>query len=224
MEAPVAERTQVRNGGSVQAARAATDIMEVDMSGAGSSQQQQSRYLLWERKRFLEECTDGQQTTTVDRVNAAVTPGIPEPNTYTEAMTSMQAEEWHRAMDEEIEAQLANGTWELAKPPPGAKLLPCMSLGLQSQADGSVERFKARLVAKGYEQRVGIDYGELFAPTSRFASLRVLLAVAAAKKMIVHQSRWTCLQRFSMESLKKNCGCSNRQGTSRKIKLWHADC
>ncbi|GIL57256.1 hypothetical protein Vafri_12510 [Volvox africanus] len=187
MEAPMAERTQVANGGSVQTTRAVTD-MEVDMSGAGSSQQQQSRYLLRERKRFLEDCTDGQQTITVGRVNAAVTAGIPEPNTYAEAMTSMQAEEWHRAMDDEIEAQLANGTWELAKPPPGAKLLPCRWVyKVKHNADGSVERFKARLVAKGYEQRAGIDYGELFAPTSRFASLRALLAVAAAKKMIVHQ-------------------------------------
>ncbi|GIL74079.1 hypothetical protein Vretimale_10366 [Volvox reticuliferus] len=164
------------------------DYMEVDDEGAGPSQvQQRGNYQLRERKRQAEWSSDGQPVT-IGRIYAAVNPGIPEPNTYAEAMAGQQAEEWQRAMDEEIEAQLANGTWELATPPPGTKLLPCRWVyKVKHNADGSVERFKARLVAKGYEQRAGIDYGELFAPTSRFASLRALLAAAAAKKMTVHQ-------------------------------------
>ncbi|GIL68909.1 hypothetical protein Vafri_22169 [Volvox africanus] len=91
-------------------------------------------------------------------------------------------------MDEEITAQLTNGTWELAKTPPGARILPCRWVyKIKRAEDGGIERFKARLVAKGYEQQAGIDYGEVFAPTSRFASLRTFLAVAAAKGMPIHQ-------------------------------------
>ncbi|GIL91628.1 hypothetical protein Vretifemale_19249, partial [Volvox reticuliferus] len=88
----------------------------------------------------------------------------------------------------EIAAQLSNGTWELAKPPEGTRLLPCRWVyKVKRGADGGIERFKARLVAKGYEQRAGIDYGELFAPTTRSVSLRALLAVAATKGMPIHQ-------------------------------------
>src|SRR6185436_5112602 len=47
--------------------------------------------------------------------------------------------------------------------------------------DGKVERYKARLVAKGYTQQEGIDFTETFAPTLRFKSLRLILALTAAK-------------------------------------------
>jgi len=53
-------------------------------------------------------------------------------------------------------------------------------LKIKHYADGSVERYKARLVAKGFSQRSGIDYFETFAPTAKLASIRVVLALAAA--------------------------------------------
>ena len=44
---------------------------------------------------------------------------------------------------------------------------------------GNIYRYKARLCARGDTQQFGIDYNEVFAPTVRYASLRILLALAA---------------------------------------------
>jgi hypothetical protein len=50
---------------------------------------------------------------------------------------------------------------------------------VKRNADGSIERYKGRVVAKGYNQHPGFDYIEIFAPTVRMRTIRVVLAISA---------------------------------------------
>ena len=51
---------------------------------------------------------------------------------------------------------------------------------------GAIVKHKARLVARGFVQREGIDFEEVFVPVARIESVRLLLALAAAKNWRVH--------------------------------------
>nr|GEV80755.1 retrovirus-related Pol polyprotein from transposon TNT 1-94 [Tanacetum cinerariifolium] len=52
---------------------------------------------------------------------------------------------------------------------------------------GGILKNKARLVARGYHQEEGIDFEESFAPVARFEAIRIFLAYAAHKNMVVYQ-------------------------------------
>jgi Reverse transcriptase (RNA-dependent DNA polymerase) len=52
---------------------------------------------------------------------------------------------------------------------------------------GNVERHKARLVVKRYQQKVGIDYDEVFAPVARMDIIRLLISQVAQSEWPVHQ-------------------------------------
>nr|GEV04264.1 retrovirus-related Pol polyprotein from transposon TNT 1-94 [Tanacetum cinerariifolium] len=52
---------------------------------------------------------------------------------------------------------------------------------------GGILKNKARLVARGYRQEEGIDFEESFASVARLESIRIFLAYAAHKNMVVYQ-------------------------------------
>nr|GEZ10054.1 retrovirus-related Pol polyprotein from transposon TNT 1-94 [Tanacetum cinerariifolium] len=53
--------------------------------------------------------------------------------------------------------------------------------------DGGIIKNKDRLVACGYRQEEGIDFEESFAPVARLEAIRIFLANAAHKNMVVYQ-------------------------------------
>jgi hypothetical protein len=116
--------------------------------------------------------------------SAASSSDIAEPATYKQALASPQAEQWRAAANDEYASLMTNKTWELMPLPPGYSAIPSMWVfKLKRNADGSIERFKARLVVKGYMQREGVDFNEVFAPVCKHATLRTLLAKAAAEDL-----------------------------------------
>ncbi|GJY23498.1 retrovirus-related pol polyprotein from transposon TNT 1-94 [Tanacetum coccineum] len=52
---------------------------------------------------------------------------------------------------------------------------------------GGVLKNKARLVAQGFRQEEGIDFEESFAPVARIEAIRIFVAYAAHKNMIIYQ-------------------------------------
>jgi transposase InsO family protein len=122
--------------------------------------------------------------------SAAVRPvsaDIPIPNTYAEAMASPQRAEWLAAMQDELNAQAANGTWELSDLPPGKRTIPARWVfAIKRDSDGNILRYKARLVAKGFLQRPGIDFDDVSAPTPDRATLRAVIAMAASRDWELH--------------------------------------
>lgn len=118
----------------------------------------------------------------------AHTAAIHEPTTLEDALASEQAELWQQAANEEMSSLMANGTWTVESMPPGVKPIPVKWVfKIKRDAAGNVERYKARLVAKGFKQREGVDYDEVFAPVSKYVTVRALLALAAAEDMEIYQ-------------------------------------
>ncbi|GAQ79929.1 hypothetical protein KFL_000420010 [Klebsormidium nitens] len=122
------------------------------------------------------------------RANAARQKAEGEPETRTEAMAREDGELWEKAMDDEIASLLENGTWTVEKPPDGVRPVPVRwTFKLKRDKQGQIERYKARFVAKGFKQKHGVDFEEVFAPVSRFPTVRTLLAVAAARDLEIKQ-------------------------------------
>ena len=116
------------------------------------------------------------------------TPFPPVPKNIKQALASEEAPMWRTAMDSEYASLMALNTWELGDLPDGVKPLPCMWLySRKFDGLGNLERHKARLVVLGNQQQKGIDYNEVFAPTSKHTTMRTLLSLVASEDMELHQ-------------------------------------
>ena len=107
-------------------------------------------------------------------------PKIFEPHSYKEATKCADWRKWLIAIDEELCALIANGTWEYCKKPYDRNIVTSKWVfKVKYTASNLVDRYKARLVARGFTQIFGIDYEETFSPTLRHESLQMLLSLAA---------------------------------------------
>ncbi|KAL0434304.1 UNVERIFIED_CONTAM: Copia protein [Sesamum latifolium] len=78
----------------------------------------------------------------------------------------------------------SNQVLTLVDPPKGVRPVGCKWVYKRKLgANGEVTAFKARLVAKGYTQRPEIGFEETYSPVAMAKSIRILLAIAACRKV-----------------------------------------
>ncbi|CAD7003740.1 unnamed protein product [Ceratitis capitata] len=110
------------------------------------------------------------------------------PITVSEAMNSKYVKQWTSAMQKEFDALVKRNTWSLVDLPAGEKPIGCKWVySVKQNADGSVQRFKSRLVAKGCSQQFGINFNETFSPVVRYATIRLVIALACEYNLHLHQ-------------------------------------
>ncbi|GJX04717.1 retrovirus-related pol polyprotein from transposon TNT 1-94 [Tanacetum coccineum] len=95
---------------------------------------------------------------------------------------------WFQAMQDEVHEFDRLEVWELV-PHPIYVMVIALKWIYKVKLDeyGDVLKNKARLVAKGYRQEEGIDFEESFAPVARIEAIRIFIANAATKNMIIYQ-------------------------------------
>nr|GFA53474.1 retrovirus-related Pol polyprotein from transposon TNT 1-94 [Tanacetum cinerariifolium] len=108
-----------------------------------------------------------------------------EPKMYKDALTQSC---WIEAMQEEINEFERLEVWELV-PRPDKFMVITLKWIYKVKLDklGGILKNKARLVARGYHQEEGVDFEESFAPVARLEAIRIFLAYAAHKNMVVYQ-------------------------------------
>ena len=89
---------------------------------------------------------------------------------------------WLVAIKDELRQLEKLNVWTIVEaPPPGTNIVGCRYVfKTKLNADGTFNKLKVRLVAQGYSQVAGVDFNEVYAPTSRYATIRTILALAAA--------------------------------------------
>nr|GFB64457.1 retrovirus-related Pol polyprotein from transposon TNT 1-94 [Tanacetum cinerariifolium] len=108
-----------------------------------------------------------------------------EPKTYKEALTQAC---WIEAMQEELNEFERLEVWELV-PRPDKVMVITLKWIYKVKLDelGGILKNKARLVTHGYRQEEVIDFEESFAPVAKLEAIRIFLAYAAHKNMVVYQ-------------------------------------
>ncbi|CAI7822937.1 unnamed protein product [Closterium sp. NIES-53] len=89
-------------------------------------------------------------------------------------------------MDAEMASWKSTGTYVDEVPTPGANIVSGMWIFRMKRPPGSPPVFKARYVARAFSQRQGVDFFQIFSPTPKMTTLRVLLHVPAQRNYELH--------------------------------------
>ncbi|OAE29694.1 hypothetical protein AXG93_509s1470 [Marchantia polymorpha subsp. ruderalis] len=143
------------------------------------------RFGVWANSSILEDCDFDIE----DRDGIALILEEGEPSSYREAQASVNKLEWNTAMEREIESLIENNTWELVESPTNQRMIDSKWVYKLKDNPGGDEAkiFKARLVARGFTQEKGVDYNKVFSPVAKYATIRLVCALAAIFDLVMDQ-------------------------------------
>ena len=109
-----------------------------------------------------------------------------------EAMKQPDADQFIKAMAEEIQAHEDNHHWEVVTRdtiPQGTPILPAIwSMRRKRRIDTrAIYKWKARLTIHGGKQEHGINYWETFSPVVRWSTIRLTFILAIKYQWATHQ-------------------------------------
>ena len=114
------------------------------------------------------------------------------PQSYEQAVHGPYARQWKKAIKSEVQSLKDRKVFELvdrSSLPKNANVITAKWVfKVKPNSDGSVERFKCRLCARGFLQKHGVDYSATFSPVAQAATIKLLFAIAAEKKMHLRQA------------------------------------
>ena len=128
------------------------------------------------------------------------TSNLDEPNTYNQAINSLEKDEWLRACAEEVSELESQNTYTIIDTP--ANITPIRGRWVFKKKPisdpNSIKptyitnknktiRYKARWVIQGFNQKLGIDFLETFSTTCRTETWHLLLVIAVNKGWVVLQ-------------------------------------
>lgn len=113
---------------------------------------------------------------------ALPTSDLDVPRTWKQVLRLPNKDKWLKAADDEYTSLVGMKTWRLVPRPLKRKIIRSKWVFKPKvRPDGSILKLKARLVAMGFSQEKGIDFDEVFAPTTRFETLRLILSLLGSK-------------------------------------------
>nr|GEX59920.1 retrovirus-related Pol polyprotein from transposon TNT 1-94 [Tanacetum cinerariifolium] len=105
-----------------------------------------------------------------------------------ELQTAITEDCWFQAMQDEIHEFDRLQVWELVPRPDYVIIIPLKWIyKIKFDEYGDVLKNKARLVARGYRQEECIHFKESFAPVARIEAIRIFIANATSKNLIIYQ-------------------------------------
>eukprot|EP00253_Pinus_taeda_P036371 PITA_36371 len=111
-----------------------------------------------------------------------------DPRTVKEAIDSKDDRLWKEAIVDEMTSLHKNEAWDLVELSAGRKPIGNKWVfKKKANAKEKVEKYKDRLVAKCYSQVQGIDFGDIFSPIAKVASIRLLSSIIVAFNFEVKQ-------------------------------------